>query len=593
MAGVGGDRARILIADDDAAVRMLLRDILCESYECAEVGSAEEALDLLSSQRFDLILSDINMGGISGLEMIPRVLASSPDAVIIMVSGEGGIGSAIEAMRAGAFDYITKPFNYQQVEAAVRRGLEHRALREAKRRYERYLEELLRRRTEELNHAVAHDAVTGLPNKSLFNDRLAQAITRARNSGQALAVIFLDLDRLKVINETLGYAVGDSLLRGVAERLSKCAREGETVARFGGDEFSMLLCSVGGAEGAAVAAQRIRQALDAPFDIDGYELYVTASVGICLYPDDGQDAGTLLKSAGAALGRAKQSGGGCHQFYSADMNADALERLSLETKLRRALERGEFTVHYQPQVELAAGRIVGAEALVRWQHPELGLVPPSVFIPLAEATGLIAPIGLEVLRTACRQCSSWEAAGLGRLRVAVNLSPEQFRQPELPRSIEGALRDSGLGPSQLELEITESSVMHDREGAVAKLTELRGLGVSVAIDDFGTGYSSLSYLKHLPVDTIKIDRTFVREMATDRNDAAIVRAIVTLGQSLGLRVKAEGVETQEQLDLLRAAGCDEAQGYLYSRPLPPDAFVKHLLEERGRRAGEAINTLPG
>jgi diguanylate cyclase (GGDEF)-like protein len=571
-----GERARILIVDDERQIRWLLRSLLCESYECAEAGSSEKALDLLGRREFDLVLSDIMMEGINGLEMIPRVLALAPDTVVIMVSAESHIESAIEAMRAGAFDYVTKPFDFRQVEVAVRRGLEHRALLDAKRRYERDLEELVSRRTQELNHAVSHDGVTGLPNRVLFNDRLGQAVGAAAKGGQTLAVMLLDLDRLKAVNESLGYAAGDRLLRAVAERVKGCLGGGETVARFGGDELSLLTNPVGRAAEVAAMAGSILEALGRPVELDGHEVYVTASVGVALFPHDGDDAEALLGRAAAAMYTARGQGGNCFRFYSADMEAEALKRLSLEFDLRRALERGEIILHYQPQVEMATGRVVGAEALVRWQHPRLGLIPPAKFIPLAEATGLIVPIGEWVLRAAIRQCGDWQEGGLAPLRVAVNLSARQFQQPDLVDVVRASLAEAGFEPCRLELEVTESSVVSDRDAAVAALRELRAMGVRVAIDDFGTGHSSLSHLKHLPVDTLKIDRSFIRDMAADPNDEAIVGAVVKLGHSLGLNVTAEGVEEEAQSSLLGALGCDEAQGYLFGRALPPDDFEKLL-----------------
>jgi diguanylate cyclase (GGDEF)-like protein len=425
-----------------------------------------------------------------------------------------------------------------------------------------------------LNHAVSHDEVTGLPNRVLFNDRLGQAVGAARKGGQTPAVMFIDIDRLKVVNDSLGYAAGDRLLRAVAERVGECIGEGDTVARFGGDELSLLLNSAGGAVEIANAARGVLAAIGRPIELDGRELYVTASIGVSLFPHDGDDAETLLSRAVAAMYRAREQGGACYRFYSPDMNGEALKRLSLECDLRRALEREEFVVHYQPQVELATGRFVGAEALVRWQHPRLGLVPPSEFIPLAEATGLIVPVGEWVLRTAVRQCSEWQGRGLGPLRVAVNLSPRQFQQHDLVGVVRGSLVEAGLQPCRLELEVTESSVVSNRDAAVATLREMRAAGVRVAIDDFGTGHSNLCYLKHLPVDTLKIDRSFVRDLATDPNDEAIVAAVVKLGRSLGLRVKAEGVEDEAQSRLLATLGCDEAQGYLFGRPLPAEAFEK-------------------
>jgi diguanylate cyclase (GGDEF)-like protein len=578
-----GERARILIVDDDRQIRWLLRALLCNHYECAEACSAEEALDFLGGQDFDLVLSDIMMDGITGLEMVPRVLGGAPDTVVIMISGESHIESAVEAMRAGAFDYVTKPFDYRQVEAAVRRGLEHRALLDAKRRYERDLEELVRSRTEELNRVVSYDDVTGLPNRVLFNDRLGQALNAARKGGQTLAVMLLDLDRLKAVNDSLGYAAGDRLLRAVAERVERCLTEQETVARFGGDELSLLINPVGEAGDAAATARRILDTLREPIKLEGHEVYVTASVGVSLFPHDGDDACTLLTRAATAMRRAREEGGYCYRFYSAGMEAVALKRLSLESDLRRALERGEIVLHYQPQVELATGRVTGAEALVRWRHPLSGLIPPAEFIPLAEATGLILPIGEWVLRTATRQSRDWQESGLAPQRVAVNLSPRQFQQPGLVEVVRSSLSDVGLDPDRLELEVTEGSVVSNRETAVAALGELRAMGVSVAIDDFGTGYSSLSYLKHLPADTLKIDRSFIRDVAADPKDEAIVGAVVRLGHSLGLSVTGEGVEDEGQSRLLGALGCDFAQGYLYGRPVPANAFEK-LLRERAEAA---------
>jgi diguanylate cyclase (GGDEF)-like protein len=582
-------KARILIADDDPQIRAMLRALLREDYECRQVCSAEEALALLRRHEFDLVLSDIMMSGISGLEMVPEVLQLAPDTVVIMISGEQTVESAIAAMRVGAFDYITKPFDLRHVEAAVRRGLEHHALREAKRLYENHLEELVRQRTAERDHLACHDALTNLPNRMLFEDRLSNALTLAYRNEQKLAVLSLSVDRFKKFNDTLGHAIGDRLLREVVQRLTSYVRKGDTVARFEGDEFSVLLSSISGTENAAEMAQRIQESLKTSFTLDGNELYATASIGISLYPDDGMDAPTLLKNAGAALYRAKRQGGNNYQFYAADMNARAFKRLSLENQLRRALERSEFTVYYQAQINGDTRQIVGAEALVRWQHPELGLVSPAEFIPLAEDTGLIAPIGEWVLRTACAQNRSWKEMGLAPLRIAVNLSPRQFQQTELVEMVGIALTESGLGPGYLELELTESSIMKNAEQTVATLRQLKEMGVKISIDDFGSGYSSLTYLKHLPLDTLKIDQSFVRDMTTDSNDAAIVMAIIALAHSLKLQVIAEGVETEDQSRFLRLLKCDEMQGYLFSRPLPAEAFERLLAEGEGRSMVKAIS----
>jgi len=594
-------KARILIADDEPQIVEVLRMLLSDAYECVGVGSAEEALARLGTESFDLVLSDIMMGGISGLEMVPQVLRRAPDTIVIMISGEQTIESAITAMRAGAFDYVTKPFDFRRVEAAVERALEHHALRVAKRLYENHLEELVDARTSELQrtnaelrqqiserqraeekaiHMEFYDTLTGLPNQTLFKDRLAHELSGAHNTHRQAATLLLSLDRFQKITETLGYAVGNRLLQTVAGRLTGCVSKNDTVAYFGGDEFALLLKQVGGAEDAAKIAGRIQQTLKPAFNLDGHELFVSTSIGISLYPEDGEDQHTMLKNSSAALFRARQSGGDDYQFYTADMNDRALKRLTLENDLRSALERKEFIVYYQPKIGTDSENIVGMEALVRWQHPKLGLVSPAEFIPLAEETGLIAPIGEWVLRTACAQNKIWQESGLRHLRVSVNLSLRQFRQADLVEVIEHALAETGLAPECLELELTESSMMHDAPQAVETLNRLRKLGIRISIDDFGSGYSSLSYLKHLPIDVLKIDQTFVRDMNTDPNDAAIVMAIITLAHSLNLKAIAEGVETQEQFNMLRLLRCDEVQGYLFSKPVPPEAFEKLMQEEQ-------------
>jgi diguanylate cyclase (GGDEF)-like protein len=576
MSAEGEARPRILIVDDEPGVRGVLRDFLCDSYSCETAGSAAEALVMLRERRFDLVLSDIRMPGMSGLEMLPLVREAAPDAVVVMISAEQAIDSAIEAMRAGVFDYVVKPFDFRQVEAAVARAASHQALLRAERRHRLDLEELVTRRTEERDRLAHYDPLTGLPNRPLFQERLAQALSRAARDGQPLAVMLLGLDQLKSINETLGYITGDEVLRGVAERLSGRLRESDTVARWGGNEFVLLLAEVRSAEGAVTVARKVRESLKPPFDAGGSELYVTASIGISMYPHDGRDGGTLLKNAGAALHRTKQRGGDGYQFYSAEMNRKALDRLLLEGDLRRALERNEFVLHYQPVAATDTGLIVSLEALVRWQHPERGLVPPTDFIPLAEETGLILAVGEWVLRTACAQVRAWQDEGLPPLPVAVNLSGRQFRQRDLPVLISRVLRETGLAPEYLKLELTESCVMEDPEFAAAALGLLKAGGVGVSIDDFGTGYSSLSHLKRFPIDSLKIDRSFVRDATGDEDDAAIVAAVILLARTLRLGVIAEGVETEEQLELLRTLGCGQAQGYLFIRPLPA-AELKRLL----------------
>ncbi|HEX8131354.1 MAG TPA: EAL domain-containing protein [Pyrinomonadaceae bacterium] len=577
---VQGGKSRILIADDEFQIRELLCDLLRPNYECVGVNSAEQALALLRAERFDLILSDISMGGLSGLEMVPHVLRIAPETVVIMISGGQNIESAVEALRVGAFDYITKPFDLRHVEAAVRRALEHHALRESKRRYENDLEELIKQRTAQVDHLSYHDALTGLPNRILFEDRVAQAILSAQRNKQLLAVMLLDLDRFQTTNDTLGPMVGDRVLCDVAERLGLCVRAGDSIARLGSDEFALLLTQLETTKEAETLNQKIVAAFQHPFLCGTHELYLTASKGISFYPLDGTDTHSLLKNAGAALCQAKEQGGDEYQIYTAEMNAGSLKRLTMENRLRRALERDEFIVHYQPQADADTRKITGVEALVRWQHPDLGLVSPAEFIPLAEETGLMVPLGEWVLRIACAQNKAWQQAGFTKLSMSVNLSLRQFRQTNLTGMVEQVIRETGLDPTCLELELTESSVMMNTESAVTTLSKLQALGIRIAIDDFGTGYSSLNYLKNLPIDTLKIDRSFVRDAATNPVDAAIIQAIITLAHSLNLKVKAEGIETQEQLDFLRRLKCDEIQGYLLSRPLPAEALEQLLVEEQ-------------
>jgi diguanylate cyclase (GGDEF)-like protein/PAS domain S-box-containing protein len=432
---------------------------------------------------------------------------------------------------------------------------------------------------ETIRHLAYYDALTDLPNRLLFNDRLTLALAHAHRNQQQVAVMLIDLDRFKVINDTLGHATGDRLLQDVAQRLTGCLREGDTVARLGGDEFMLLLPGVEHTRGTIKIVQKILEAFKAPFYFKDHELHITPSIGIALYPDDGQDAQTLLKNADTALHRAKEQGRNNYQFYTSTMNATALERLSLEGKLRHALEREEFVVHYQPQVSLSTGQIVGMEALVRWQHPDLGLIPPMKFIPLVEETGLIVPLGFWVLRTACAQNKAWQEAGYPPLKVAVNLSTRLFKQQTLIQAVAQTLNETGLDPGYLELELTEGIIMENIEAAITTLKELKKMGIHVSVDDFGTGYSSLAYLKRFPIDTLKIDRSFVLDLTTDPDDAMIAVLIINMAHNLKLKVIAEGVESKEQLAFLRSHGCDEIQGYLFSRPIPAEEFVK-LLQQR-------------
>ena len=431
---------------------------------------------------------------------------------------------------------------------------------------------------EKLNHLAYHDALTDLPNQVLFKDRLKQAIALSRRNDQMQAVLLLNLDRFKTINDSLGYTAGDRLLQSVAQRLTSCVRESDTVARFGGDEFAILLTHISRAQDAANAARAIKEALDQAFLFDDQELFISSSIGIAVYPHDGRDTAGLLKNAGAAVDRAKGQGGNNYQFYTAGGTTRALKQLVLESNLRGGLERGEFVVHYQPQVDTRSFQLVGMEALVRWNHPSLGLLYPKEFITLAEDSGLIIQLGDWALREACAQSMAWQDAGLAPMRLSVNFSARQFQQATFISSVAEILKETNLDPRWLELELTESSVMKDPEQAIEKLHEFKLMGIRVAIDDFGTGYSSLNYLKRFPIDTLKIDRSFVSDICKDPHDTAIVRAIITLGHALDLSVVAEGVETQEQLQYLSSLDCDVVQGFLFSKSLTASAFEELLVE---------------
>jgi diguanylate cyclase (GGDEF)-like protein/PAS domain S-box-containing protein len=429
-----------------------------------------------------------------------------------------------------------------------------------------------RRAEEKIEFHAYHDALTGLPNRRLLRDRLTQAETLARRHHRPLALIYMDIDHFKLINDTLGHTIGDRLLLGIADRLRGCVRQGDTVARVGGDEFTILFPDIALADDAARMADKVLQSFAAPFQIDTHELYVTASIGFALFPQDGDDADTLLRNADSAMYRAKELGRNNYQPCTPGMNARALERMSIERGLRRALEKDELVMYYQPLISLATGTIVGAEALLRWRHPERGIVLPETFIPIAEESRLIVPLGEWALQAACRQLSEWRSAG-HMLRMAVNLSARQFQQQDIAKMVASAIDGGGLPAGCLELEITESAAMQNLEWTKEVLRSLRKRGVRISIDDFGTGQSSLSYLKHFPISTLKIDRSFVRDIAVDPDDEAIVKAIIALAQALKLTVVAEGVETQEQLDFLRQAGCEEAQGNFFHRAMPAEELL--------------------
>ncbi|HUX30250.1 MAG TPA: EAL domain-containing protein [Thiobacillus sp.] len=422
------------------------------------------------------------------------------------------------------------------------------------------------------------DPLTGLPNRLLVLDRFEQAMAHADRTGTRLALLFLDLDNFKTINDSLGHAVGDALLKEITIRLGGCVRDTDTISRQGGDEFLIVVPDLRDADDIAPVLVKIRERMQDPCRIEGNELTTSVSVGVALYPDDGGDFDTLLKKADMAMYRAKDLGRNTYCFFDEQMNAEAVEHLSMRNGLRKALARSEFVLHYQPQINLASGTVVGAEALIRWQHPELGMIPPARFIPVAEESGLIVPIGEWVVREACRQAMAWRQAGLPGLTMAVNLSAVQFKRGNLEQTVISALEESGFNPSSLELELTESILLHDTESVLATVKRLKALGVKLSIDDFGTGYSSLSYLKRFAVDKLKIDQSFIRDLATDPDDAAIIHAIIQMAHSLNLGTIAEGVENAGMLEQLRVFRCDEAQGFHFAGPMLADEFSRYLSE---------------
>ncbi len=432
---------------------------------------------------------------------------------------------------------------------------------------------------EQIQFLAHHDPLTELPNRLLFNARLEHALQRAHREQHRVAVLFLDLDNFKAINDSLGHPVGDSLLQEVAARLSGLLREEDTVARVAGDEFIIILDEVSGPEDVSLVAEKLLAAFDDPIKLEHQDLHITISIGIVLFPDDGKNVTELVKNADAAMYHSKENGRNRFSFYTSELTAEASEQLRIGNELRGALKRSELSLHYQPQYALADGRLVGAEALLRWSHPELGMISPARFIPVAESTGLIIPIGGWVLRTACQQVKEWRDQGLDIDRISVNVAGQQIDQMDILQAVHTVLDKTGLDASMLELEVTETFIMQRAEQAISVLEQLRDMGVTLAIDDFGTGYSSLSYLKRLPLHRLKVDKSFVDGVTDDPNDMAIAKAVIALAQSLDLDVIAEGVETEGQEAFLKAEGCNEVQGYYYSRPVPPEEFVK-LLEKR-------------
>lgn len=525
----------------------------------------ERALLALGEEDADVIL--LSLSAPTGIEdprkAVEVLVQATGGAPVLVLAEESAPALEAELRATGAGEVLSLARGADVMGELLVRGLRWVVERA-------HLLASLERVSEQRLHAAYHDPLTDLPNRSFFHQHLRTLLAQARRSTRSIAILFLDLDRFKPINDTFGHTTGDLLLQSVARRIENSIRKGDVAARKGGDEFTIILDGIHRPQNAAKVARKILDEIAKPFVIDGHRVAVTASIGIAIYPADGDEVDSLVKHADIAMYRAKDRGGNSYQFFQAGMNESALERLELEQSLRLALEREEFVLHYQPQFEVATGRVCGTEALVRWQHPDLGMIGPDQFIPVAEETGLIDLLGDWVLNTACAQNRTWQERGLPAIPVAVNWSARQFNEKSLLEKVGRALRRSGLDAAYLDLELTESTVMQDVDAASDVLHHLRELGVSVSIDDFGTGHSSLGYLKRFPISRLKIDKTFISTLLEDPRDAAITEAIIAMAHRLDMKAVAEGVETAGQLEFLRQPGCDEVQGYFLSRPLPPE-----------------------
>ena len=559
-----------LLVVDDQEVNVLLLERMLRGAGYSSITSTTDPRTVCAlhlEHRYDLILLDVQMPGMDGFQVMEALKEIEPDGYLPVLVITAQPNHKLRALQAGAKDFISKPFELTEVLARVHNMLEVRLLHEQAKSYGRLLER--------------YDQLTGLPNRTLYRELLTRALDRPDERNRTVSVLFVAVDRFKNVNDALGRVFGDALLRRVADRLVGCIGPMDTAARLEGDEFGLITVTPGGdPHCAGTMAKKVREALRAPLELEGQELAMTASIGIAVFPTDSPDADTLMKCAGAALHEAKDAGRDIYRFYSAEMNAGALENLQLESALRNALERGEFVLHYQPKMEIDTGKWSGAEALLRWQRPGHGLMPPGRFIAVLEDTGLIVPVGAWVIQAVCRQIAEWARSDMGWIRVAVNVSCKQFLHDGFLPDVARALRENDIAAETLDVEITESSLMTRTEKTDSVLRELKTLGVGIAIDDFGTGYSSLAYLKRFPIDTLKIDISFIRDVTTNPASAAIAVDIIDMARSLKLKVVAEGVETESQLEFLRQHACDEIQGFYCARPMPAAELVKRHGENR-------------
>jgi len=557
---------KILLVEDNEADARLTKDMLAEQrdrFDVVHVDHLSEALRRLRREPFHLVLLDLSLSDSHGLDTLRQVQAKSPSLPILVLSGLNDEGIALQAVQNGAQDYLVKgQANGDLLARAIRYAVERK------------------RAEERLIFLAQYDHLTGVANRTLLRDRLLLALARSKRKDQPVGLMFLDLDRFKAINDTLGHDIGDHLLKAVAERLKSCVRQMDTVARMGGDEFGILLEAIPSERGLTTLAQRILDTIAQPFVLEGHQVFATVSIGITVYPTDDEDSNNLLKHADTAMYRAKQHGGNTYQFFTPEMQAAVRQRLAMEQALRKGLAKREFVLHYQPFFDLATRTVTGVEAIVRWLSPASGLTMPAHFIPIAEETGLMIPLGAWVLRSACAQAKKWQEAGFPSLRIAVNISDRQFRQRNIASSLSQILHDTGLDPHSLELEFPEGVFMLNTDATTTTLKELKELGVRLSIDDFGAGFSSLSHLKQFPLDTLKIDQSFVRDIPSDPDAAAFVAAIIAMARSLKLTVIGEGVETNAQAAFLAEKGCHVIQGYLCSEPVPPEDLPR-LLREAG------------
>ncbi len=566
------DKVNILLVDDRPenllALEATLEDL---DVNMVKAFSGNEALGLLVEKEFGLVILDVQMPDMDGFEvasLMKQNLITRNIPIIFVTAISRDKKFIFKGYEVGAVDYLSKPIDTDILISKVRVHIDLYRHKSA-----------VEKKAEQLEKKAFIDTLTQLPNRSLFFDRLEHSISLSKRNSNKLAIVFLDLDRFKYINDTLGHAVGDQLLQDVAKRLSDCARKSDTVARLGGDEFTLILPDITTFRDAAIVSQKILDSLTRPFCLSNAEYTIGASLGISLYPLNGDSSEELVKNADIAMYHAKQNGKNNYQFYTDEMNDKVVKRLAFENKLYKAVEQHEFVLYYQPQTDKYFKQITGFEALIRWNLPDEGLITPDEFIPIAEETGSIIQIGSWVMKEACSQSKEWEKAGIGKSRIAINVSAKQFRQKGLVDLISSTLNETGLHPDCLELEITESCILENASIAIDMLHEINKMGIHLSIDDFGVGYSSLNMLKQLPINRLKIDRSFVSDVTTNNDDAIIVKSIISLAHNLGMKVIAEGVETKDQLEFLRSYDCDEVQGYLVGKPELPGKYKNLMLSE--------------